>query len=197
MYPNMCYLCPEPVPSPLSIFISMDTAVPFLLTALMALLAGILLHRTVSGWIRIFILRRRFARGSEGEREAEAFLKKHGYRILENQAPRRMTMLIDGEPRDFEVRADYIAAKKGRTCIVEVKTGDKAVDPAAANTRRQLLEYAVSYRADDLFLFDAESGEMHQIEFPSMRIRRGNSAVPFIAGFFIGLITGAILFITL
>jgi hypothetical protein len=44
-------------------------------------------------------------------------------------------MFVVGERTPFKVRADFLVSKKGHKGIVEVKTGDKAINPASRETR--------------------------------------------------------------
>ncbi len=109
---------------------------------------------------------RRRARGREGEVEAEAILRQHGYRILERQIRGRARYLVDGEPRDAEVIADLLVSRGRRRLVAEVKTGAKAPDAMYRATRRQLLEYAHAFDVDGLLLVDADRRTVRSFEVP-------------------------------
>ncbi len=81
------------------------------------------------------------------------FLKRKGYRILQEQAALDGCFLVDKKAYKFQVRADFLVSKKGKKAVVEVKTGKKSINPAYPDTRRQLLEYAALYEADEIFIF--------------------------------------------
>ena len=170
-----------------TLFVSLASGIAFF--------AGVVLYHFLFHSIRSFFLKRRFSRGAEGEKEAKEYLLGHGYHIHEDQASRCMRMLIDGSVREFNIRADFIAEKNGRTCIVEVKTGGSVTDPASTATRRQLLEYAVSYDVDDIFLFDADSGILHKIELPTVRIRTRADMKTFLKGTATGFFLAVAVFI--
>lgn len=158
---------------------------------LLALLFGALLALTLARAWRRVRLRRRFRRAREGEREAEVLLERRGYTILDDQVRQRGELLVDGEALAYEVRADLLVARRGRTYVVEVKTGSRAPKPSSAATRRQLREYAAVYEVDGLLLADMSAGRLHAIEFPARaRPRRGGSAP---AAFVLGAALGVML----
>ncbi|MBN1578000.1 MAG: hypothetical protein JW913_15680 [Chitinispirillaceae bacterium] len=160
----------------------MDRTRLLIVVAAASFTGGLLLYRFFSRMFRRMTIKRRFSRAAEGEADAEAFLRKHGYRIIEQQAQRRMRMLVDGETREYDIRADFIAEKRGRKYVVEVKTGEKAIDPASIDTRRQLLEYAVSYAVDAVYLFNAGGRVLHEISLPAPGRKRGVGVALFTAG---------------
>lgn len=139
----------------------------------LALLAAAWLGARLAALWRRFWMARRFARGREGERDAEGFLKSLGHRVLQSQASRQVMVLVDGLPATAEVIADYLTVKDGRACLVEVKTGAQAVDPLYSPTRRQLLEYSLAFPDHALFLLDMEARALRRIEFRSAA--RGSS----------------------
>jgi len=132
-------------------------------------------------------IKRRFKRGAEGEREALEYLRHHGFTVDAGQAELTAEMLVDRKVRPFTVRADYLGRKRGKRCVVEVKTGKQAVDPLCSDTRRQLLEYALWYDVDKVYLYNADDAELSEIGFPAlMRRSRPNSIIPFVFGMFAG-----------
>ncbi len=159
------------------------------LELILALLVGALLALMFARTWRRLMLRRRFRRAREGEREAEQLLERAGYRILDAQVRQRGEMIVDGEPVAYEVRADLLAIRRGRTYVVEVKTGTRAPKPSSAATRRQLREYADVYEVDGLLLADMATGRLHAIEFPRRSPPRGRSiALPmFLFGTLVGV----------
>ena len=132
-----------------------------LVIALIAAVAFIIWLRRKSGRNA----RRRSNRAVRGEQEAEMFLKQRGFKILDRQLRRKHSMLVDGERVSFEVRADLLVRKRFKTYIAEVKTGQLAPDPSAAQTRRQLLEYSLIFQEHGLLLIDMENKEIREITF--------------------------------
>lgn len=157
-------------------------------------LLGMLLGALLSTWFaRAWASARRSRinrRARQGELAAERLLKREGYVILDQQVCRRHSMLIDKQRVEYEVRADLLASKRGRTYVVEVKTGKSAPDPKKAATRRQLREYAAIYKADGLLLADMTAERLHAIEFPAKETRpsRARMATVFLIGAIVGVI---------
>ena len=110
-------------------------------------------------------LKKRFKKGRTGEKQAKKYLKAHGFKIIAEQAYLTSNMWIDSIKHSFETKADFLVKKGKQTSIVEVKTGKTATDPTSTNTRRQLFEYMYLYKADNIYLFDAESNKLKNILF--------------------------------
>ncbi|MBF0432658.1 MAG: hypothetical protein HQK83_15340 [Fibrobacteria bacterium] len=143
-----------------------------------AFITGALIYRSAAAYFSGIVLRRKFRRGEKGEQKAGKYLKAHGFKILGYQSALRPHMLVDGKKVSFSIKADYLVKRHGRTGVVEVKTGKKAPNPASSSTRRQILEYSMYYRVDDVYLFDAETETLHEINFPrsaSLPQRRSSS----------------------
>ncbi len=119
-------------------------------------------------WTRRVSARRRTRRGLDGETVAVEVLRRQGYDIIDTQVAAWSSVTIDGEPVDFEVRADAIVSRRRRRFVAEFKTGASA-SVANRSTRRQLLEYALCYEADGLLLVDATRRTVVEIEFPRLR----------------------------
>jgi len=111
------------------------------------------------------VLRARRDRGRRGEVEAVQVLTDAGYRIVEDQASRSVTLEVDGATRPYRLRPDYLVQRAGRRYVAEVKTGKKAPDPLYTPTRRQLLEYQVCFPDHGLLLVDMETRRVHQIRW--------------------------------
>jgi Holliday junction resolvase-like predicted endonuclease len=131
---------------------------------LLAVLAGAAAW-WLRGYLRLVVFRRRMARGRDGEARAAGLLRRRGYEVLDDQPSRRSGLWVDGNWRPVSVRADYLVARRGRTYVVEVKTGNSAPDPTETATRRQLLEYRHVYDADGVILVDMNRGRLHRVRF--------------------------------
>jgi len=107
-----------------------------------------------------------------GEDAAKLLLEGAGFTILERQARLTWAPLVDGEPYETELRADYLVGIDDEIYVAEVKTGDEAPRLATAATRRQLLEYHVAFAVDGVLLVCPELGTIQRIEFPvPVRVR--------------------------
>lgn len=159
-----------------------------------ALLAGALLALLLArGWRRRRIARR-FRRGLAGQAEARSLLERKGYELLAEELEAEGQLLVDGEPRSFMVRIDYLARRRGRLYGVEVKTGERAPDPLSIATRRQLREYqaVLGPEVDGLLLVDMEARELHELRFPEPR-RRGGRALALLVGIALGAAAAVLL----
>jgi hypothetical protein len=112
-------------------------------------------------------LKSRFNHAKRGEEQAKHYLKRHGFKILASQVQMNTEIQIDNVKYSYLVKADYLVKKGHKKAIIEVKTGEKAIDPLSVNTRRQLFEYTHIYKVDEVYLFDAEHDLLKKIVFPS------------------------------
>jgi hypothetical protein len=145
------------------------------IVALAGALVALVLARLLRRWRGSWRAKRRAARAGAGEDAAAALLHRAGFRIVAVQARTWWTPLIDGEPHETELRADYLVEARGELLVAEVKTGDAAPKLSTAATRRQLLEYHVAFAADGVLLVCPELGSIHRIEFPGLT--RGREGV--------------------
>lgn len=126
-----------------------------------------LLLRALARVVRRRHMRARAERASDGERRAVLLLEQSGYEVIGMQVPARYELTVDGEAQSFDVRVDYVARRSGRRFVAEVKTGALAPRLDTPATRRQLLEYALAYRAHGVLLVDAEANVVRAVELPS------------------------------
>jgi hypothetical protein len=136
------------------------------IVALAGALAALVLSRLARSWRGSWRARRRANRAVAGEGDAAALLRRAGFTIVATQARTSWAPLVDGEPHETELRADYLVEADGELLVAEVKTGDEAPRLATAATRRQLLEYHVAFAADGVLLVCPERGAIHRVEFP-------------------------------
>lgn len=143
---------------------------PELLTALLGLLVLLCLVLALGWWASArragVASRARNAVAQGGEAEAEALLEAHGFEVLDRQQRRRGTVLVAGEPVDFEVRVDLLLTRQGERFVAEIKTGEVAPDPGHPPTRRQLREYAALFPDHRVILVDVARGRIVEVGFP-------------------------------
>lgn len=139
-------------------------------------LAGALVALVLARWSRAargsWRARRRAGRAGAGEAHAASLLRRAGFKIVARQARIWWAPLLDGEPQETELRADYLVEAGGELFVAEVKTGAHAPQLSTAATRRQLLEYHVAFGAAGVLLVCPERGAIHRVEFPA-EARRG------------------------
>lgn len=136
--------------------------VAILVGALIALVLARAWRRWRGGWRA----RARAQRAGAGEDAAAGMLRRAGFRIIARQARTWWAPLVDGEPHETELRADYLVEDDGELLVAEVKTGEEAPRIETAATRRQLLEYHVAFAAHGVLLVCPERGTIHRVEFP-------------------------------
>lgn len=137
--------------------------------ALLALAATLAIALFVTAMRRAHrrrVAQQRMGRALVGERRAAELLERAGYSITGAQVPTRYALQVDGASEVFEVRADYLVEKDGRSWVAEVKTGAFAPRLETAATRRQLIEYAVAFRATGVLLVDVEAKRIRVVELP-------------------------------
>ena len=143
---------------------------------LIGALAALVLARLMRSWRGSRRAVRRAARAGAGEVDALDLLESAGYNVVATQARTWWSPLVDGEPFETELRADYLVEGEDddgamELLVAEVKTGEEAPDLSTAATRRQLLEYYVAFGValgtKGVLLVCPERGTIHRIEFPS------------------------------
>ena len=120
-------------------------------------------------WFKAFRIKqvqlKRLDRGRRLEQEARQFLVRKGFRIVGEQVEIVHDYEVDGEPQSSVIVLDYLVAKRGKTYIVEVKSGNSAISVQNGATRRQILEYDFVFKNDGVFLLDMENRKMHLVRF--------------------------------
>ncbi len=158
----------------------------------LVLLGGLIVGALLAWWLPRAARRRRlgarFARSRRLEAEAAGLLERAGYDVLATQVTAACVVSRGGTPVDADIRADYLVARRGRVYIAEAKSGPRATDLRDRGTRRQLLEYAVTYDVDGVLLVDTEAGEVVEVGFPALGRR---AARGFWAGLGVGLAVAA------
>ena len=78
--------------------------------------------------------------------------------------------------------------------MIEVKSGKKAPRALNRDTRRQLLEYALHFQVEDIFLYDAEEKKLQKISFPRLQITETGGLKTFIVGLCWGVLLCCLIF---
>jgi len=106
--------------------------------------------------------------GRAGEKTALRLLARSGFKVLETEVCATGEVLVDGEPREFLVRADALVRRRRRRFVAEFKGGAESASIANRATRRQLMEYASVFDVDGVLLVDAARGRVHRVRFPAL-----------------------------
>jgi|GEM_PF-2054732 len=118
--------------------------------------------------------KKRFQRGDMLEAQAKSLLEKKGYFITDEQAIFFHNYKVNGELKRSKLIVDYIAERKGKKYIVEVKSGKSAISLKDKNSRRQLLEYDFVIENDGVVLLDMENRNMQLVEFQPKAEKKEN-----------------------
>ena len=121
----------------------------------------------------------RARRAVDGENRSELLLARAGYTLLARQPRLAFLLLLDGDARTVDLRADWLVERGGRRYVADTKTGARAPSLDHAPTRRQLLEYRVAYDVEGVLLIDAETDTIHEVQFPALAPRGGSRARAF------------------
>ncbi len=132
---------------------------------------GILLGLTFArGGLRGRLERHRRT-GARAEKKALRLLERAGFKLIRREAPATLTVVVDGVPQQFDVRADLLLSRKRRVYLAEIKAGEASGTIRNRATRRQLLEYALAFDVDGLLLVDVARARIRLVEFPALRSR--------------------------
>jgi Holliday junction resolvase-like predicted endonuclease len=138
--------------------------------------------------------RRRLRRGLQKEKEAYKVLKKLGYKIIGNNIKYNYPLQVNEDSINVNIEIDYLVERKGKTYIIEVKSGESASQITNSSTRRQILEYSLFIKNDGIFLLDMEKEILQEITFP-VKYKNKPKPFPFFAFLLLTLsILGFILF---
>lgn len=139
-----------------------------LLSIILVAIITIILTLYIKKWWNAILSTKRFRRGNKAERKAKKLLKRNGFKILQEQYPLKQHVHLDDQILKIDLQVDYLAEKKKRKYLIEVKSGKSATKVTNSATRRQLLEYYHLNPFDGLLLVDMETKRIHTIEFPSL-----------------------------
>jgi len=125
----------------------------------------LILYLKTSNWLRVQGLRKRFSKSRRAEKEAEKILKKNGYVIIDAQKSKPLLVTIGDRVHHYLVRIDYLARKKGKIYVVEVKSGEKIPYITNRETRRQMLEYYLAYQPSGILLINMKNKSISEVKF--------------------------------
>jgi len=128
-------------------------------------IACLILYIRFNNWLRVKRLRKRFSKSRKAEKDAEKILKKNGYAIIDAQKSKPLLITIGDKMHRYLVRIDYLARKKGKVYVVEVKSGEKIPYITNRETRRQMLEYYLAYQPSGILLLNMKNKSISEVKF--------------------------------
>lgn len=143
-----------------------------------------------SNWLRAKKLRKRFSKSRQAEKEAEKILRKNGYTIIDAQKSKPLLLTIGDKIHRYLVRIDYLARKRGKVFVVEVKSGEKIPYITNRETRRQMLEYYLAYQPCGILLLNMKNKSISEVkfQFESTKRQKAIRLVCFLAGAIFSLV---------
>jgi hypothetical protein len=132
---------------------------PFVVVVIISsILLSVLSGIAVLKWYLHYTMRkkmvRRVRRAAEGEKNAQIYLRDHGFKIIDEQVHIEKNINVDGTALPFTLRADFLVQKGGRRAVVDAKSGTEAADPTTPDTRRRMFEYGCYYDVDEVYIYD-------------------------------------------
>ena len=141
-------------------------SIEFYLLGVVVIVLGIVILRIkLKQFAKHLRYKKRIKRGEQGEKEAEKYLKKCGFKILESQKEYKYTLRENGNEVEIPLVLDFVVSKNNKEYIIEVKTGSSAPNIKNAYTRRQVLEYYCALGFDGIYLLDIDTKDLKKIEF--------------------------------
>ena len=136
-------------------------------------------------------------KGVNGETIANKWLSQHGFFNIKSQISYNSFYIVNGKKENFSIRPDFIATKKGKNWIIEVKTGKSAL-LNNRTTRRQIREYVTILPNNRYALFDATKKKLYEISFnlsgkSQMEYAKKESYITSIIALLIGITIGFII----
>ncbi len=119
----------------------------------------------ITNWVKSKRLRQRFSKSRQAEKEAEKILRKNGYTIIDIQKSKPLLITIGDKIHRYLVRIDYLARKRGKVYVVEVKSGEKIPYITNRETRRQMLEYYLAYQPSGILLLNMKNKSISEVKF--------------------------------
>ena len=123
------------------------------------------LYIKISNWLRVKRLKQRFHKSRQAEKDAEKILRKNGYTIIDVQKSKPLLITIGDKIHRYLVRVDYLARKRGKIYVVEVKSGEKIPYITNRETRRQMLEYYLAYQPSGIILLNMNTKTISEVRF--------------------------------
>jgi len=142
-----------------------DTALVIISTLLIGMTAGWLSLYLVGRWWRNLRLRKGMGEAVAANEEAAALLEAKGFKVIDRQRRSDIITYVDGKPHMGFVQADFLASKRDKIYVAEVRTGSHVGDVNDPAVRRQLLEYNYVYKPDGILVVDMVERRIHLVDF--------------------------------
>lgn len=143
----------------------MDSITIYIVFSVLSLFILFLLRLLIVHWIKGRRRLRNMAVGKKMEHKAKRIIAQLGFKNIRYQENFFYTLNVNGETLKICCIPDFVAEKKGKSCVIEVKWGNAAPSVTLAATRRQLLEYQYVIKPNHLFLLDMTKKHLNEVIF--------------------------------
>ena len=124
-------------------------------------------------------------------KDAEDFLVKKGFKVLERQKRASIIVFINGKSHLGTEWADYIVEKENKKYAVKV-VSDISPDPTEPNLRRKLIEFQKLFSSYGVLLADLSQEELHEISFKFPRPEKETLFTILVVLLIIGVVAGIV-----
>ncbi len=155
------------------------------------------------GWLTFYYLGKLFSRfrlshgggaGGPISEEGENLLLKHGFKILDRGRKGSLITYVNGRSNLSFVMADFVVAKKRKTYVATIKSGEFSSEESSTALRRQLIENNFVFKPDGLLVVDINEGRLKRVDFglPEQKTER---FILFVVGLIIVSVLAGLIFI--
>jgi hypothetical protein len=158
-----------------------------ILLCLLSVISGIAVLKWYLHYSMQKKMSRRVRRAAAGEKNAQKYLREHGFTIIDEQVHIKKKIAVDGAALPFTLRADFIVKKGRHRGVVDAKSGIEAADPSNPETRRRMFEYGCYYDVDEVYIYDDIKKCLKKIVFTDAALGKTGWKL-----FLIGMIAGGL-----
>ncbi|OGC06541.1 hypothetical protein A2526_06545 [candidate division WOR-1 bacterium RIFOXYD2_FULL_36_8] len=121
-------------------------------------------------------------------KEAESFLEKRGFQIIEKGRQSSVVIYVDGKGHLGSERADFIVERERKRYVVKV-VNEIGIDPVESAMRRKLVEFSKLFPGLEILFLDLNAGELHEIKFKFPKSEKEILFMVFVGVFIIAVIS--------
>ncbi|MBO8168225.1 MAG: hypothetical protein H0Z35_03450 [Thermoanaerobacteraceae bacterium] len=126
------------------------------------IMATVLFYNIGNRWRRRRVSLR-IAAARKAVQKAVEILAEQGFKIIDVEKAVHVTTGIDGRLYRYTVTADVICKKRGKTYLVEVRSGKKGSRVTSVRAQRELLGHYLLFGPAGIIILDVDSDKMREI----------------------------------
>ncbi|OGC23518.1 hypothetical protein A3J90_01165 [candidate division WOR-1 bacterium RIFOXYC2_FULL_37_10] len=130
-------------------------------------------------------------------RDAEDFLKKRGFQIVEKKRQSSVVVYVNGKGHLNTEAADFIVERDRKRYVVKV-VNEIGVDPTEPAMRRKLIEFSKLFPGLEILLLNLNGGELQEIKLKFPKSETELLFTVFVASFIVlGIVALVVLLVQL